>query len=88
MRPVMLYGFRLPGSTGSYSIAQFEAVRVERSSGRVDVTSGPHERVSLIGRDGAPNVLVARTEDGAGMALGHELAAALRLPYQQERTPH
>ncbi|MGH7471261.1 MAG: hypothetical protein ACRENP_25205 [Longimicrobiales bacterium] len=52
------------------------------------MTSGPHERVSLIGRDGAPNVLVARTEDGAGMALGHELAAALRLPYQQERTPH
>ena len=88
VRPVKLFGLRLAGSAGRFPIHQFEAVRVERSSGPVDAQGGPNEMVSLIGRDGTPDILVARTESGAGMSLGHELATALRLPYQEQQTPY
>jgi hypothetical protein len=88
VHPVKLFGLRPAGSAGRFPIYQFEAVRVERSSGPVDAQGGPNEMVSLIGRDGTPDILIAHTESGAGISLGHELATALRLPYQEQQTPY
>jgi hypothetical protein len=85
-------GFRLAGPSGSFSIRQFEAVRVERVTNPIGIPIetqiGPHERVSLVGRKGTPNILVARTDDDEGRTLGNELAAALKLPYQEHLAPY
>jgi hypothetical protein len=88
VHPVTLYGLRLGGPEGRFPIQQFEAVRVEQSPGPVNVQGGTHERVSLVGRDGTPDILVARTERSAGKFLGRDLATALRLPYQEKQTPY
>src|SRR5215210_2525256 len=86
--PVLLYGVRLKCPAGRFPLRQFHAVRVERIPPPVDAQGGPHERVTLIGREGTPNILVARTSDDAGRALGRELAAALALPYQEDQAPY
>jgi hypothetical protein len=86
VRPVTLCGVRLPGATGTFPIQQFEAVVVEQSSGSIDHQGGRHERISLVGRVGTPDILVARTQRGAGLSLGRELATALGLKYQEKQT--
>jgi hypothetical protein len=52
------------------------------------VQGGPHERVSLVGKSGTPDILVARTDRDAGRTLGNELATALKLPYQEQAAPY
>jgi hypothetical protein len=86
--PVTFYGLRVSGADRRYSIAQFSAVRVESISTAANVRRGQHERVSLVGRDGAPNILVARTENFAGKALGQQLAAALNLDFREQSAPY
>src|SRR5262249_61605340 len=71
IEPNMLFGIALPGPKGTYTPDRFSAVRVELRSGRPDVEStGPHELVWLVGRPGTPDVLLARTDDRAGLAGG------------------
>ena len=82
--PVTLYGMRLSAPEGRFSMAQFRAVRVERISPSGSGQSRQHERVSLVGRDGAPDILVARTENDAGRRLGKELATTLDLEYEEQ----
>ena len=86
--PVTLYGFRLSAPEGRFSMAQFRAIRVERISPAGSVQSGRHERVSLVGRNGAPDILVARTENDSGRRLGKELATALDLEYEEQTAPY
>ena len=86
--PVILYGVRLSGPERRFSMAQFRAVRVERISPSANIQSRQRERVSLVGRDGSPDILVARTENHAGRALGQELATALNLEYREEAAPY
>jgi hypothetical protein len=93
VQPVRLFGIRLAGPAGRFPIGHFAAVRVERvrTPSIVDgmiVQGGPHERVSLVGRAGTPDILVARTSDDAGRAMGNELAATLKLPYQEQVAPY
>ena len=89
IEPNTLYGLRLPGPRGEYAIGRFSAVRVELMSGPTDIVQGgPHERIWLIGRDGAPDVLVARTQREAGRVLGRELGAALVLAVEERREPY
>jgi hypothetical protein len=83
--PVTVFGIRVSGPEGRFSMAQFRAVRVESISPAASMQSRQHERVSLIGRDGAPDILVARTENHAGKTFGRELASTLDLEYE-ERT--
>jgi hypothetical protein len=84
--PVTIFGIRLSGPEGRYSIAQFRVVRVESISAAASTRQ--HERVSLVGGDGAPNILVARTENHAGKALGRSLASALDLEYEEKVAPY
>ena len=86
--PVTLYGLRLSGPEGRFSMAQFRAVRVESISTGANAQSGQHERVYLVGRSGAPDILVARTENYAGKTLGRDLAAALDIEYEERAAPY
>ena len=61
---------------------------MERVLGAASPQRGPHERVSLVGKDGTPDILIARTARDAGRALGDGLAAALKLPYQELVAPY
>jgi hypothetical protein len=85
-------GFRLAGPAGTFPISHFTAVRVERVTNPIGIPLetqlGPHERVSLIGKEGTPDILIARTDDDEGRKVGQELAAALRLAYQEQIAPY
>jgi hypothetical protein len=43
---------------------------------------------NLTGTLGTPDILIARTHLDAGRIVGNELAAALKLPYQEEDFPY
>jgi hypothetical protein len=85
-------GFRLAGPAGKFPINHFTTVRVERVTNPIGIPLetqiGPHERVSLIGKKGTPDILIARTDDDEGPRVGQELAAALGLLYQDEIAPY
>jgi hypothetical protein len=81
-----VWGIPLAGSSGRFPTRAFHAVRFEQVADRVEVfgTSG---RVVLAGREGTPEVLVARTgEEGRDLARG--LAEALALPYEERHVPY
>lgn len=50
-------------------------------------SSGPHELVWLAGQTGTPDILIARTEKGAGRTVGAELARLLELPLEERNPP-
>lgn len=90
VQPSRLYGIRLAGpAAGTFPMKQFKAVRVERIFGPLRTAQAPrwHERVSLLGKAGTPDIVIARTALDAGIAMGHELAAVLNLPYLEEVVP-
>jgi hypothetical protein len=92
VQPGELIGIRLAGPAGKFPISRFQAVRVERIPNPVGIPIEtqiqPHERVCLIGKNGTPDILIARTHRDAGRTLGNELAAALKLPYQEQHLPY
>ena len=47
-----------------------------------------HERVWLAGRAGGRDILIARTANEAGVALGRGLAETLRLPFETVERPY
>jgi hypothetical protein len=89
IEPNHLFGIALPGPKGTYSLDRFAAVRVEFRPGPISagVQGGPHELVWLVGKPGTPDVLVARTEDGAGRAVGREFGALLGLSVEETGAP-
>ena len=89
IEPNRLFGIALPGPQGSYPLDRFSSVRVEFRSGPIEpgVQGGPHELVWLVGKPGTPDVLLARTDDRAGGALGREFGALLQLPMEETGLP-
>jgi hypothetical protein len=87
-----LCGIGLAGPAGRFPISQFQGVRVERIPNPIgvpiDTQIQPHERVCLVGKQGTPDILIARTDLDVGRTLGNELAAALKLPYQEQLVPY
>ena len=92
VQSAQVVGIRLAGPAGRFPMAQFGAVRVQRVTNPIGIPLesqiGPHERVSLIGKEGTPDILIARTDDDAGRKLGQELAGALKLPYAEQVAPY
>jgi hypothetical protein len=92
VQPGELFGLRLAGPAGRFPISQFQAVRVERIPNPIGIPIEtqirPHERVCLAGKNGTPDILVARTHRDAGRTLGNELATALKLPYEEQVLPY
>jgi hypothetical protein len=92
VQPGQVWGIRLAGPAGRFPISHFQAVRVERVPDPIGIPLGtqiqPHERVCLVGRVGTPDILIARTERDAGRTLGNDLAAALKLPYDEQIAPY
>lgn len=86
--PGNLYGIPLTGPSGRFPIDAFRAVRVQLISAPIQAQGRRHERVCLLGKDGTPDILVARTELGAGRSLGRDLSTALNLPYEEEPAPY
>jgi hypothetical protein len=89
VEPNVLFGITLPGPNGTYPLDQFSTVRVEFHSGPVTVGAqgGPNELIWLVGKAGTPNIVVARTEDRAGRAVGQEFGALLGLPVEEVGAP-
>jgi hypothetical protein len=92
VEPGKVLGIKLTSPAGRFPIDQFQAVRVECITNPISIPSetqiGPHERVSLIGKAGIPDILIARTDRDAGRTLGHDLARALNLPVQEQLAPY
>jgi hypothetical protein len=92
VQPGQLFGLRLASPAGRFPISQFQAVRVERITNPVGIPIEtqikPHERVCLAGKNGTPDILIARTHLDAGRTLGNELATAVKLPYQEQIAPY
>jgi hypothetical protein len=86
--PVRLYGIRLHGPAGQFPLRGFQAVRVQRMLPPEFAQGRSHERVVLLGTEGTPDILLARTSDDAGRALGRELATVLGLKYEEEGRPY
>jgi hypothetical protein len=90
VEPNAVLGVPLPGPRGSYALNQFRGVEVEFRSGRPSTdpnAAGPHELVWLMGRPGTPNLVLARTQNRAGRALGQEVGAVLGLPVSEINAP-
>jgi hypothetical protein len=87
-----VWGIRLAGPAGRFPVSHFQAVRVERVPNPIGIPLAtqiqPHERVCLIGKQGTPDILIARTERDAGRTLGNNLATALKLPYDEQIAPY
>jgi hypothetical protein len=88
VEPVTLYGIRLRAPVGQFPLSRFQAVKVQRMSPPEFAHIRSHERVMLVGNQGTPDILLARTSEDAGRALGRDLATALDLPYQEEHAPY
>jgi hypothetical protein len=84
VQPGRLYGIRLASPAGTFPLQRFKAIGVQRVFGPIRAQPRWHERVCLLGQDGVPDIVIAQTALGAGMALGRDLAAALNLPYHEE----
>jgi hypothetical protein len=87
VRPGRLVGLRLGGPSGTYPTSSFRAVRFERIADRVEVF-GSSAHVSLVGNDGTPDILIARTDDEEGRPLGRRMSEALRLPFEETHVPY
>jgi hypothetical protein len=90
VEPNAVLGVPLPGPRGSYALDRFRGIEVEFRSGRPSTdanAAGPHELVWLMGRPGTPNIVLARTQDRAGRALGAEVGTLLRLPVSEIGAP-
>jgi hypothetical protein len=88
VKRLRMFGVRLMGPEGTFQIRQFASVRVERVSPPVDAYGGPHTRVSLVGKEATPTILVARMPADTGRTLGRELATALKLPLEEVPAPY
>jgi hypothetical protein len=88
VEPVWLLGIRLAGPAGRFPITSFQTVRVDRISSSVNVEVGPHERVCLVGKNGVPDILIARSDWEAGRTMGTQVAAVLGLPYEERIVPY
>jgi hypothetical protein len=86
--PFRLHGVRLHGPAGRFPLGRFQAVRVERMLPPEFAQGRSHERVVLLGTEGTPDILIARTSDDAGRVLGRELATVLGLKYEEEGRPY
>ena len=48
----------------------------------------PMNECASSGKNGGPDILIARTALDAGRTVGNELATALKLPYQEKLAPY
>ena len=85
----LLFGLPLPGPKGSYPLDRFATIRVEFRPGPIQpgVQGGPNEIVWLVGKANIPNIALARTDDGAGRALGRQFGALLKLAVEEVGAP-
>ncbi len=76
----VLLGIPLAGPNGTYALDRFSAVRVEFRSGPIGpgIQGGPNELIWLVGKPGTRAIVLARTDDRAGRALGWEIRRAAR----------
>ena len=81
----VLFGLPLPGPKGRYALDRFATIRVEFRPGPTQpgVQGGPNEIVWLMGKANTPKIALARTDNGAGRAVGLQFAALLKLPVEE-----
>lgn len=82
--PVTMMGITAEAPTGTFALRNFKALKLEHIQGK----KGPHERITLIGFDGTPDIRIAATRRGAGTALAADLAQLLKLPVEEVQAPY
>jgi hypothetical protein len=83
-----VFGMRTAGPAGTFPLGRFKEVRVDRVLPSADPSNHGHERVVLVGKEGTPEILLARSDLDAGRVLGRDLAAALQLPFDERLAPY
>jgi hypothetical protein len=90
IEPNAVLGVPLPGPRGVYPLTQFRGVQVEFRPGAVSTSpnaAGPHELVWLLGAQGVPNVVLARTQNREGGGVGRQLGTLLGIPVEEVGAP-
>ena len=83
-----LYGYQLPGPSGTFPLDRFKSVRVEHvaASTNTNTQGQPHQRVYLVGNAGTPSILIGRTDSRS--QLWQDIAAQLNLPCEETHAPY
>jgi hypothetical protein len=87
IKPSRFLGIASNAPEGCFGLDQFSSLLVQRIAFAGNRFS-PHERVFLMGKNGTPNILIARTRKGAGMTLGRELSELLGLSVSETIAPY
>jgi hypothetical protein len=93
VQPNALYGIRLAGPQRTYPTPRVLIRPRGADVGSVGLwryrrAGGPHERIWLVGKNGTPDILIARTQREAGRPLAEEFGAVLALPVEEKREPY
>jgi hypothetical protein len=88
VQPGGVRGMRTAGPSGTFPLGRFTQVRVERIMPSEGIHSQGHERVSLVGKEGTPDIMIARADLDAGRTLARDLAAALNLRLEERQAPY
>lgn len=91
VEPARLYGFTADGPRGRFPTTHFGSVCVEWRprvpTPGVQMSAGVNERIILVGRDGTPEIEVARLTDESGRTFARELGGLLSLPVEERPAP-
>lgn len=85
--PHVFFGIASDSAAGTFAITRFQSLLVEEMLWAAQRYS-PHERVSLVSKDQALDILIARTQRGAGLTLARELGALLNLRVEEKQMPY
>jgi hypothetical protein len=91
VEPARLYGFTAEGPRGRFPTTHFGSICVEWrprvSRPGVQMSAGINERIILVGREGTPDIEIARLTDESGRAFARELGGLLSLPVEERPGP-
>src|SRR4029453_18541451 len=84
VQPVTFFGLTSNSPRGRFSVAQFKSICVEWRprvpAPGVQMSAGTNETVVLVGKEGCPDIEIARLTDESGRPFARELGNLLSLP--------
>jgi hypothetical protein len=91
VEPATFFGVKSIEPEGRFSIEQFKSICVEWRprvpAPGVQMSAGTNETIVLLGKEGTPDIEIARLTDESGRAFARELSILLSLPVQERPAP-